>query len=208
MAAQRCPVCDGPCYGPFYPDAENKPGGYAGKPVYAAYGGQRAFTSLISGGGDRFYNFGMPKGLYAWIIESDGYRDQPTPILPFFSKERLLRLVPEPIAAQILLSLAALVNAVRAAANSGESCPTCGGPSFVRDGSRYALRGNPDVETAGRALYGVPSGQLYEGQNVPFFSESFLYEAIGKDDARSVLATIHQILRCAGVEDVWRLEYA
>lgn len=161
----------------------------------------------MTGASDRPYNYGPEPGLYAWAIESDGYRDQPVPVLPFFSPDRLIRIVPAEIVAQVLASLDALVRAVREAAYSGEPCPTCSGPSFVRDGARYALRGTAAVEVAARALYAVPSGKLIKGQSLPFFSETFLYSAIGKEDARSVLSQPHVLLRCAGIEDVWRLEY-
>lgn len=205
--ASRCPTCDGPCWGPFYPDADRKPGGYAGAPVYAAYGGRRAFSALLEGGNDPLYHFGSRTGFYAWILESDTYRNSPQPERPFFSTERLTRLTGPAVAAAVMSALGTLVEAVRAVAFSGTPCPTCGGASFVRAGARYTLRGSPAVETAARALYAVPSGKKIRSESLPFFTESFLYEALDKDNARSVLAQVHELLRTAGIEDVWRLMY-
>ena len=37
-------------------------------------------------------------------------------------------------------------------------------------------------------------------KNMPFFSETFLYNLIGKEDARTVLALVGNLLRAAGVD--------
>jgi len=37
------------------------------------------------------------------------------------------------------------------------------------------------------------------GQDAPFFSEGYLYEAVGKDDARSVLAYLRSLLEACGI---------
>lgn len=206
--ASRCPACDGPSYGPYFPNAERKPGGFAGEPVYAGYGGPRAFAATIHGTVDPLYHMGPEAGLYGYVIETDTYRDQPQPELPFFSEARLTRLAGSDVARAVLSALAGLVEAIRLAAYSGEPCPTCTGPTFVRDGVRYALRGSAAVEAAARALYAVPSGVVRDEYSLPFFSQSYLYGAITKDDARSVLALIHGVIRTAGVEDVWRFEGA
>lgn len=42
-------------------------------------------------------------------------------------------------------------------------------------------------------------------ENVPFFTEAFLYDLMGKDDARSVLAYIHRLIEAAG-GDPYELE--
>jgi len=38
-------------------------------------------------------------------------------------------------------------------------------------------------------------------EGTPFFSEGYLYDLLGKEDARSVLAVIRQVLRAAGVAE-------
>lgn len=42
-------------------------------------------------------------------------------------------------------------------------------------------------------------------ETAPFFSEAFLYPLLGKDDARTVLAYIHSLMRELGV-DPWKLQ--
>lgn len=39
-----------------------------------------------------------------------------------------------------------------------------------------------------------------EGEDVPFFSEDFLYKKLGKDNARTVLAQLSHVLRSLGVD--------
>ena len=39
-----------------------------------------------------------------------------------------------------------------------------------------------------------------EARKYPFFSEAFLYEVFGKNDARSILAVVRNIIRAIGVE--------
>lgn len=47
------------------------------------------------------------------------------------------------------------------------------------------------------------SGYYSEGdEKAPFFSEAFLYNLLGKDDARTVLAVLHRALESVGVD--WR----
>jgi hypothetical protein len=58
--------------------------------------------------------------------------------------------------------------------------------------------------------YGMPdflikaakkAGFYDEGdEDVPLVSEAFLYPLLGKDDARTFMALINQVLRCAGVD--------
>lgn len=50
-----------------------------------------------------------------------------------------------------------------------------------------------------------PNGKRYgmyaEGdENAPFFSEAFLYNLLGKDEARSVLAIVRRLSKLAGVK--------
>lgn len=45
--------------------------------------------------------------------------------------------------------------------------------------------------------------EVYEegDEDAPFFSEAYLYNLLGKEDARSVLAWLHQIEECVGYRD-------
>lgn len=38
-------------------------------------------------------------------------------------------------------------------------------------------------------------------KDTPFFTESFLYDLLGKEDARSVLAVVRNVLRAAGLSE-------
>lgn len=54
-----------------------------------------------------------------------------------------------------------------------------------------------------RAAFKASTDDYYysEGdENAPFFSASFLYNLIGKEDARTVLALISNLMRAAGVD--------
>lgn len=200
--ASRCPACDGPSYDPYSPNAERKPDGCADDPVYAGHGGPRAFAATIHGTSDPLYHMGPDAWLYGYVIETDTYRDQPQPELSFFSEARLIRLARPNAARAVLTARAGPDETIRLATHSGEPRPTCTGTSFVRNGVRYALRGSVAVESATRAFYAAPSGVVRNGYPLPFFSQSYLYGAITKDDARSVLALMYGAIRSAGIEDV------
>jgi hypothetical protein len=48
---------------------------------------------------------------------------------------------------------------------------------------------------------GVRYGMYSEGdESAPFFTEAFLYNLLGKDEARSVLSIVRRLTRLAGVE--------
>lgn len=48
---------------------------------------------------------------------------------------------------------------------------------------------------------GTRYGMYDEGdENAPFFSEAFLYNLVGKDEARSILGIVRRLSRLAGVE--------
>jgi len=52
-----------------------------------------------------------------------------------------------------------------------------------------------------------PDNDMYEegDEKAPFFSEAYLYNLLGKDDARSVLRVVRELLSAAGVADARRL---
>jgi hypothetical protein len=51
-------------------------------------------------------------------------------------------------------------------------------------------------------------GYVDQDEKAPFFSEACLYNLFGKDDARTILALIHNILWSAGLseEDIMKAE--
>jgi hypothetical protein len=215
MSDDRCPTCAGPTYRPYYPpidpaDPESRP-----TPRYFAYGGAAAVAAEVEGVREREdrndpspYGWGGQAGIRAFALEGDDwFRGKRVKVPPaFFSLGRLKRLVGEERAADILASLEALIAAVTLTIITGEPCPTCAGPSFVRDGGYYALRGDDTVRAAARALYHLPSGRAARDQGIPFFSETFLYRRLGKEDARTVLARIHNLIRTANIENVWQFD--
>lgn len=54
-----------------------------------------------------------------------------------------------------------------------------------------------------KPLYGDPIDEL---DKVPFFTETYLYNLIGKEDARTVLAYLGEIARALGFEGLWEVE--
>jgi hypothetical protein len=56
------------------------------------------------------------------------------------------------------------------------------------------------VTGAGSGYYsGDAFGELRE-EECPFFTEAFLYSLFGKEDARSLLARLHEVLEAAGLD--------
>jgi hypothetical protein len=51
-------------------------------------------------------------------------------------------------------------------------------------------------------LRGFKSADCYSkgDEDAPFFSESYLYNLVGKDDARTVLAYVHSLMKVAGLD--------
>ncbi|MGH7166779.1 MAG: hypothetical protein ACREIS_14765 [Nitrospiraceae bacterium] len=44
------------------------------------------------------------------------------------------------------------------------------------------------------------------GRELPFFCEAYLYELVGKEDARTILALLSNIARAIGYQGLWELE--
>jgi hypothetical protein len=143
----------------------------------------------------------------------------------FFSVSYLSGLLGPVDGSRIMSVFAALVTAVRHEIAAGEPCPRCNAVTFIRDGQRYHRRPGPALAVAARALYVIrperaPCPCFYasdyyvsprenDGHDdaaAPFFSEAYLYNLIGKEDARSVISRIHNLLRAAGAEDPWQYE--
>ena len=85
-------------------------------------------------------------------------------------------------------------------------CSKCGQP----------LERNQELEEAANALLELtiervpvqfsPDNEMYEedDEQAPFFSEAYLYNLLGKDDARSVLRVVREVLEAAGVKNARR----
>lgn len=70
---------------------------------------------------------------------------------------------------------------------------------FTSEGSTFWR--NFFIERDTSRTTGVRFGMYAEGdENAPFFSEAFLYNLLGKDEARSVLSIIRQLAELAGVK--------
>lgn len=108
-------------------------------------------------------------------------------------------------------------------------CPTCDAPAFQRNGDWYAERGNKEAERAVLNVYkfvldsehvnpqycgecgekvknhSPATGHAPKPQRMPFMTETYLYDLLGKEDARSVLAYVNSLVRALGFEP-WKME--
>lgn len=71
--------------------------------------------------------------------------------------------------------------------------------TFTLEGETYWRKRFIENDTDKRT--GKTYGMYAEGdENAPFFSEAFLYNLMGKDDARTVLGIITRLCEVAGVD--------
>lgn len=71
--------------------------------------------------------------------------------------------------------------------------------TFTLEGDVYWR--NLFIKNDTSSIDGKPLGMYAEGdEHAPFFTESFLYNLLGKDEARSVLGIVRELSRLAGVK--------
>lgn len=158
-----------------------------------AYGSEKQFREEVDGEPG---TYGHSPGLYEFTIDLE--REQ-----PFFNAATLTAMFDAEFATKLLGRLGDLVIAVGRFHEDNTPCPTCGGPTFEYEGVRYARRGGKAVAAAARRLYALPAPG---NPTLPFLCEAYLYRRLGKDEARTVMARVHSLIRAANVEDVWQYE--